>query len=272
MSNATFMLPLKPVLVTAHGTNAGYAVNNVLDDRMGLVWQGSGATTNWLMFDMGADVSADFIALMNVGGVFGGTIEVRAATAAQGNAMSGGVGAGANQYQMATINTNAGTSGPANGRRAAIWIAAPGTFTGSYRYWRVSVTAGGGFNWQIGRFALGKRIALARNFVFGGSFGVKDFSSADFSSRAVLLRRSAPKLRTAGIAFPNIEKAEIEASVQPLVEMAGNDQSITLLTDADLTASNVEKRLYHGPLVGDLNMVWRNARCWEWRADLVSTY
>lgn len=271
MSNALLMRPLVPVSYSAHGSDAGYAPENVGSDYMGVVWQGSSASTNWLMLDMGADVSADFMALMNVAGVMGGNIEIRAATAAQGSAMSGGVGTGANQYQSASIATNAGSKALANGRRAAIWLADAGTFTGAYRYWRVSVTAGGGFNWQIGRIALGQKIQLERNFSFGGAFGVRDFSTVDFSSRGALLRRSAPKLRTIGISFPHVYRDEVEAKIQPLIELAGNDQCLTLLTDPEPHA-NIECRLYHGPLAGDLGTVWRNAKAWEWRCDMVSLF
>lgn len=271
MSNAILMRPLTPQSYSAHGTAAGYSPDNVGRENMGVVWQGSSASTNWLMLDMGADVSADWIAMMNVSGVTGGNVEIRAATAAQGSAMSGGVGAGANQYQSALVPTNAGTSGLANGRRAAIWLADAGTFTGQYRYWRVSVAAGGGFQWQIGRLCIGRRIQLERNFSFGGAFGVRDFSSVDFSSRGVFLRRSAAKLRTIGIRFPHVRRDEIEAKIQPLIELAGNDQCLTLLTDPDPHAQ-IEKRLHHGPLVGDLGAIWRNAKAWEWGCDMVSLY
>ena len=271
MSNAILMRPMMPVAFTAHGTAAGFDPINVGNDYMGVQWKGTPAVVNWLLLDMGADVSADWIALLNVGGVAGGNIEIRAATAAQSSAMSGGAGAGANQYQLATVPTVAGTEGLPNGRRVAHWIAAPGTFTGAYRYWRVSVDAGGAFQWRFARIAIGKRIQLQRNFSFGGAFGARDFSNVDFSSRGVLLRRSAPKLRTIGISFPHVYKDEIEASIQPLIETAGNDQSLLLLTDADAHPS-IERRTYFGPLVGDLGTIWRNAKAWEWRCEMISLF
>ena len=213
MSNAILMRPMMPVAFTAHGTAAGFDPINVGNDYMGVQWKGTPAVVNWLLLDMGADVSADWIALLNVGGVSGGNIEIRAATAAQGSAMSGGVGAGANQYQLATVPTVAGTEGLPNGRRAAHWIAAPGTFTGAYRYWRVSVDAGGAFQWRFARIAIGKRIQLQRNFSFGDLSRLVETNDA-YVTQLNTYTEAATGLVVITIKINRIEVSDIVATFQ----------------------------------------------------------
>src|SRR3546814_4128372 len=59
---------------------------------------------------------------------------------------------------------------------------------------------------RAARLAIGARIQLDRNFAFGGTFGVHDLGSFDFSPRGVLLRRRSKKLRTVNIGFRSDER------------------------------------------------------------------
>jgi hypothetical protein len=150
-------------------------------------------------------------------------------------------------------------SAPADGRPAAV------------RYIQLVFGNLGGAAVQLARAAVGKRIQLARNFSFGGAFGVRDLGSLDFSPRGVLLRRRGVKLRTVGISFDNAFRDEVEGAIQPLIEAAGMTELVGLVTDPEPHAQR-ERRSYFGPLIGDTGTVQRTAVGWQWKCNLVSIF
>lgn len=266
---------LNPLPVSAASTSSGTALGaiaNVLNDYMGVVWKSTTATSATITFDMGSDVTLDTILLLGlVGPPTGAQMQIRAATAAQGSAFSGGVGTGANQYwQSAAENLYGGTIVPTSGKRSALWQAPASGGPPASRYWRVVISSMSASDYvQLSRAVLSRRFVPERNFVFGGAFGVRDFGKVDFSSRAVMLRRTAPKFRTVGVSFANARKDEVEATIRPLLELVGGTAPIALVTDPATDAQR-ENRIYFGPLVGDLGVVQRNAAGWEWRCNMVS--
>lgn len=263
-------LPISAVS-TSNGTATG-AIANLANDWMGVVWKSTTATSVTITFDMGADVTVDTILLLGlVGPPTGAQMQIRAATAAQGSAFSGGVGTGVNQYwQSAAENLYAGTVVPVSGKRKALWSAPTSGGPSACRYWRIVVTGLSASDYlQAARAVLCARIAPTLNFTFGGAFGVRDFGATDFSNRGVMLRRISSKLPSIGISFSNLKRDEVEASVQPLLQANGGTGPIAIVTDPASNAQR-ENRIYFGPLIGDLGTVWRNASAWEWRASLVS--
>jgi hypothetical protein len=267
MSNGFVMLPLIPAAVSApSGTAAGNAGLTVLD-YMGLFWQSPG-TIAQAQYDMGGNVSVDTVALLNLAGAPAGSFDIHYATAAQGAVMSS-VGTGLNQFQVITVgNAYAGANALANGRQAGLWVGSSPIVARHFRVHLTGVTSG---QCRFSRFVIGKRLTLSRNFSFGGQLGVRDFSRIDFSNRATLLRRRAPKLRTCSLTFPHVERFEVEEQVQPLIEMGGNDSAVLLVTDPDAHPMRT-RRMYFGPMVGNLGLVQRNARGWQWQAELVSVF
>ena len=103
----------------------------------------------------------------------------------------------------------------------------------------------------------------------GAALGVRDFGSLDFSNRAVLLRRYAKKLRSVGLTFASAYKDEVEAQIMPLLEEIGGTDCIALITDPAADAMR-QRRMYYGPLVGEIGTIWRNAAAWQWQATLQS--
>jgi hypothetical protein len=265
MSNAIIMRPLVPTgYATVRGTAAG-ALVNVGNDYAGLTWSGTVSAGNAdIRVDMGADVTIDTIALFGIAGITGGSplIQIYVNTAAQGPGAGGG--------WAANISPFAGANALPNGKQAALWLAPTVGGPPASRYWTFTgLDVGAAFT--IGRIALGRRIALARNFAFGGAFGVRDFGRLDFSNRAVMIRRRGPKLRTVGLTFPHVYKDEAEATVAPLIEMAGIDTPLLLVTDPDANAMRT-RRMYFGQLSGDLGLVQRTAAGWQWQANMTSLF
>jgi hypothetical protein len=276
MANAWIIKPqaLSAVSLVSGTTTVLGAPTNLGNDFAGVIWRSNTAASSVsLIFDMGADVTIDTMALFGIlGPPTGAQMQIRAATGAQGSAFSGGVGTGANQYwQSVAENLYAGTVVPTAARRMALWSAPAVSGPPASRYWMLIVSSLSTNYVQLARAVFGKRFVPTRNFVYGGAFGVRDFGSTAFSNRAVPLTRKAPKQRTIAIGFANLYRDEVEATVQPLLEAIGGTDCIALVTDPAANAQR-ENRMYFGTLGGELGTIWRVANGHEWRVTLLSRF
>jgi hypothetical protein len=262
MANAELILPLAlPVMsLSGLGTAVGYDIANVGEELAGVVYKSAGGVAaGYIQLDFGVDVSVSRLMLFGiVGAPANATLKVYSSTNAQGATYV---------TQTATVLLYAGANRLVNGAGVAyLPITAPAS-----RYWRIEFGALASAQLQIGRMVMGQHLALSRNFKFGGEFGIRSFASAEFSPRGIFLRRKGKKLRTAGISFPAAERFEIEEQIAPLLELAGDDVPIALIIDPGAHAMR-ERRCYFGPMIGTPPVTWRNARNWEWRADVPSLY
>lgn len=263
MANAWILAPL-PGTVTASSTAAGYQPSYVMNDYAGVIWKSAAGPSADLVIDLGSDIVCDSLLLFGCdGATAAATLQVTAATAAQG------AGFASTSYAGPAVALLAGSVMPVNGRGVGLWQA-PAAIPAS-RYWRLRLAGLAGGQAAIARVVLGKRIQLERNYSNGGSFGVRDLGSLDFSPRGVLLRRRAAKLRTLALTFANIRKDEVEAATKPLLERIGNTEMIGLVVDP-AEDSQRQNRCYFGPLVGDLAQTRRNAAAWESKTNLVSIF
>lgn len=264
MANAWIIKPAAIAGVTSSVTAAGYSASNIGLDYAGLVWRSNGNANPSLVVDLGADTQVDTIAMFGLSGFpTAQQMTIRVATAAQGS----GFAVGAYTDFLPSGLVLAGSEMPVSGYGVGLYsTAAP--IVARYILFSLSALPGA---IQISRAIIGRRIQLERNYSFGGSFGVRDLGSLDFSRRGVLLRTRGRKLRTLGLTFSNVNKDEVEASVKPLLEQIGNTETIALFTDPDPHAQR-QNRGYFGPLVGDLANVQRTARSWEARVNMVSLF
>jgi len=270
MANAWLLKPLAISAVNSPTSTALGALTNLTNDYSGVIWRSATGSTATIEFDMGSNVTIDTIMLLGISGPpTGAQMKIQAATSAQGNAFSGGVGTGVNQYwESTTGNLYAGTVAPASGKRKALWSAPSTGGPSASRYWRIVVSSLATNYLQAARAVLGARFVPQRNFGYGGAFGVRDYGGADFSNRAVLLRRKSNKRRTLALTFSSVYRDEVEAMVSQLLETLGVTDPIGLVTDPTANAQ-LENRMYFGLLTGELGAIWRNAVGWEWKAQLI---
>lgn len=264
MSNAIIVEPLAMPAITASATAAGYDPSFAGNDHMGVVWKSpTGAATRTLTIDLGADKEFDTIALFGMTGAqTGWTLKVDAATAAQGSGFPGG------SWSGSTDTLLAGTKMPTSGRGKALWLAPDVSPPPASRYIRLTFGSLSNAAVTVARVAIGAKIQLHRNFQFGAAFGVRDLGNIDWSARGVLLRRRGAKLRSTGLSFPHAHRDEIEAKINPLIERLGNTDCICLVTDPDAHEQR-QNRMYFGPMVGDLGVVWARADGFEARVNVV---
>lgn len=262
MSNAIFLSPLPIVAAAASSTAGGYDVAYVANDHMGVTWKsGAGSSSQNVVIDLGADSAFDTIALFGLTGAQPGwTLQVQAATAAQG-------GFGGSFWSSDPVTLLASSAMPSSGRGKAYWTPPPDTPPPS-RYIRLVFGSLSSAAVTVARVVIGKRFQPSINFKFGATFGVRDLGSLDFSVRGVLLRRYGAKLRTTGLTFPHEHRDKIEAIVQPLFERIGNTDCIAMVTDPDAHAER-QKRMYFGPLIGDLESIFARPGGFEWRANMI---
>lgn len=260
MGRAFFYLPVPIVGANASSAAAGFDPGNVANDHMGVVWKSAGGTSFVsLILDLGAPRVVDTVAMFGCTGAQPGwEWEVHSSDDA---AFTSGV-----TIHATALDFLAGQALPTHGRGVALWMAA--NPPAPKRYWRFAIGNLANAAVTIARIALGQRITLARNFAFGGAFGVRDLGSVNFSPSGVRLLRQASKLRTVGITFPAVTKEEAEAKVQPLVEQAAGQLPIVLVTDPDAHPLR-QRRCWFGQLTGELGTIWRSAQSWEWRASLI---
>lgn len=257
MSNALLIQPYALSSVTATNTDAGYSASNLTTDYMGMTWQyttGGGGAQSFVV-DLGSDKSIDSVVLLGISGVLVATTwDVYIATAAQGSTFGPSTTAFTGAQLWAGSLLTSGSLAKALGTFGAI--------TG--RYVKITITPPGGYAFRMARIIIGDGVTLATNFVFGASFGVKPLGSLDFSARGVLLRRSGTKLRALSITFPAASRSEVETSIQPMLEVLGNDSPLCIVTDTDSDAQRIN-RIYFGFLTGSLGTVW--ARLGGFTAD-----
>lgn len=237
---------------------------NLLNDYAGVVAQVPctiGSTNQAkISLDLGADTTFDTILVFGVE-LFptNGNFIINYSTAAL---VSGSDSSGV---------AYAGASPMTTGKGVSFWsVSAPITA----RYVDIVYEAGagvGGKSVRASRVVIGKKISLQRNFGYGGGPGVKDLGSLDFSARAVLQRRTAKKLRTLTLTFSNLKRDEVQASVRPMLERQGNTGMVAVVTDPSVDADR-QNKCYYGALVGDLNVVQRNAVGWETKVNVVSIF
>lgn len=263
MSNAVIVKPLAFSSASASSTAAGSDPAYVGNDHMGVVWKSAtGAASQTLTIDMGANVTIDSILLLGCTGAKSSwTLKVEAATAAQGATFPAGSWAGA------ALPFLAGSAMPVSGRGRSVWFA-PASPPPASRYWRLTIAGLANAAATVARLVMGRKIQLQRNFQFGAAFGVRDMSNVDFSVRGVLLRRRGVKLRSVAVTFGAVYKDEVEAVVHPLIEEIGISEPVALITDPDDDAQR-QNRIWFGPLVGDLGTVWAKPGGFEWRASLI---
>ena len=83
--------------------------------------------------------------------------------------------------------------------------------------------------------------------------------------------RRGVRLRTVSLTFSSIRKDEAEAQVRPLLEQIGNTDMVALCIDPTVDAQR-QNRCSYGPLVGDVQLKWRNAAAWEAAINQVSIF
>ncbi|OYZ15643.1 MAG: hypothetical protein B7Y35_06125 [Sphingomonadales bacterium 28-64-96] len=258
MSNGFLVRPLVPTLVSSPlATPAAPTTEaDVLNDMIGVQYvSGRSAAGDALDIDFGVATAIDTIALLQTNGA-AGTWSILGATTRSGldtaPAIFGGTFA-------------AGTTAPTSGRTHALAVLGAAA---TWRWWRIGF-AGLSAPIEIGRLVMGRRFQPEVNFSFGAALGVADLAPGEFSRRAVWLPGDGGKLRTIGLRWPWATKQEAEEQISTLMERVGNNGMVLLCTDPDANAQR-QRRLYFGPLTGNLGMVWNVGQRFEWRADLRS--
>ncbi|MCW2361607.1 MULTISPECIES: fibronectin type III domain-containing protein [Sphingobium] len=259
------MRPL-PVAVLS-GTNSlpGYQPSNIANDWLGMVWKGqaAGAASQSFIVDLREDLPADTIALLGLSGAASNwLLQVSAATNAQG-AFTGA------SHAWPAVPLLAGSVMFPSGRGRAYWEK-PATGPSAARYWRVTITTpANNTPVTVARVVIGQRLQPERNFSFGAAFGIRDHGKAEWSTRAVLLRRRGLKLRSTGLSFASLYRDEIENLIDPILAAVGATDPILLVTDPDPHAQR-QNRIYFGPLIGDIGTIWARANAgFQWQANVV---
>ena len=264
MANAIILKPLTVTPLNASSTALG-AVANMANDYAGVIWQSTVEANPAFTIDLGADTLIDTIMLFGLELAPTATmVRVLGSTAAAGS------GFGSPTATDGPVALYAGSAVPTNGKGVFYWTAPAGW--PAVRYLMIQgQTGSGSYALRVSRFVVGKRIQLSRNFGFGAALGVRDLGALDFSRRGVLLRTRGVRLRTVSLTFSSIRKDEAEAQVRPLLEQIGNTDMVALCTDptADTQRQN---RCSYGPLVGDVQLKWRNAVAWEAGLNQVSIF
>lgn len=263
MAKAMILRPLPLGTLSGTAPASGYTRENAGSDRMGLVFQTAAITSGNLELDLGADTAVDSAVLLGMTGAQQAwQLRVRAATAAQGNSFPGG------SYDSGNFTLLAGTNAPASGRGVGLWFPSLASVPPLSRYLRFTVSSIATAPFTLARLVIGTRIVLDRNFQFGRAHGVRDLGAADFSRRGVLLAKRGKKLRSLGLTFASIHKDEVENMIDPLLAAIGGSDPIAIVTDTDADA-NRQRRIWYGPLSGDVGTVERAADRWQSTFNLV---
>lgn len=264
MSNALIVKPVEFASVTASGSASGHDPAYVGNDHMGVVWQspGGGASAS-VTVDLGRDVLCDTAFLFGCDGATGAmTLKVDANTSAHGSSFT------SPSWTGSALPFLAGSEMPGNGRGVALWQAPPSPPPAA-RYWRFTIGGLAGAPAVVARIALGRDLALERNFGFGPAGGVKDLGSVDWSRLGVLLRKRGKKLRTLSVTYKSLYRDEVEAKWLPMIEEIGNTEMLAILTDPAAGAMR-QRRFYFGPCFGDMSTIWARADGFSAGLNLVS--
>lgn len=249
MANAVIFRALPFANVLSSSTAAGYLASNIGNDHIGTVWRSnSGAATQSLTIDLGADMALDTITLHGLKDAQASwQLQVELATAAQGQFTGA-------HWDGAAGDLVAGAIFPHHGRARGLWQKPAGA-PASARYIRLTFSALANAAVQVARVCVGQNIALARNFQYGAPLGVRPLGSVDFSPRGVLLRRKGAKKRGLGLTFRHAFRDEVERTIQPLLEQVGNDEAVAMVIDPE-PSDDRQGRIYYGFLTGNLGSVW----------------
>jgi hypothetical protein len=261
MGNAIIVRPTIPSAVTAEGSGAGTLPGYLFNDWMGVVHRGT-ATGNsgrvTVDFGAGGLPEIDTVAFLSSNG---------ACTQLSHKAATSQAGLATPAYNSGLVPFPAGATVPVTGRQNSLFLIGASQV---YRWWEFEISTPGATPFDAGRLVLGKRYQPARNFSFGAAFGVIDRGGGDFNTQGVWLPKSGVMHRTIGLSFGATTRQEAETILQPLLETIGNSVHVLVVTDPDADALR-QRRMYFGPLVGNLETLWRVADGYEWRANLVST-
>jgi hypothetical protein len=257
MSNGFLLGPLVPTALSSPaGAAAPTVLGDLFNDMIGVQYVSAAAgATDSIDLDFGVATSIDTVALLQTNGATGNWA-VRGATT-QAN-----LGAASDLFSGAIA---AGSATPTSGRTHALAVFATPS---SFRWWRISFS-GLAAPIEIGRLVIGRRYQPEVNFSFGAALGVADLAPADFSPRGVWLPNRSAKLRTLSLRWPWSTRTEAEERISVLMEQVGGNGMVLICTDPDANAQR-QRRLYFGPLGGNLNMVWNVGQRFEWRAEIRS--
>lgn len=256
MGNAIIVEPYDLVAVTADGSAAGTTPANLNNDWMGVVHRGTATATGSVSADLGVARTVDTLALLSC------------RPSASTLVVLGGTSSGSGDlYNSGFVPFPAGGTVPVNGREHSLHLL---TSPALARYWYCDISPLGGTPFEAGRWVIGRRLQLARNFSFGAAFGVRDGGGGEFNAQGVWLPKSGAKLRTLGISFTRATRQEAEEQLQPLLERIGNGKHILVVTDPDANVLR-QRRMYFGPLTGALETLWEVPQGFQWRANLVSS-
>jgi hypothetical protein len=260
MGKALILRPLPIAAASADTTAAGYSAAYVANDYAGMVWKSFPVSADAINIDLGAG-NATAIDTALFFGCTGASTAWQMTVDARNDDFS-------SAWQSAPAQFLAGATMPSHGRGVGYWRADPANLPPAKRHWRFAFSGLAGAQISIARVAIGKAIALDRNFGFGGAWGVRDLGRVEFSPMAALLRRRAAKQRVLGLSFPAVHKWEVEEKIQPLLELNAGQEPVALITDPDAHTLR-QQRCWMGWLEGDLGTVWARPSGWEWRANLV---
>jgi hypothetical protein len=257
VSNGFLLRPLVPAALFAPATPAApTALTDMLNDMIGVQYvSGAAGSTDSIDVDFGGAVAIDTVAILSGNG---GTTTwtLRGATT------QGGLDAAPTLFSG---DFAAGSVLPTSVRTHALAVlAAPATF----RWWRIGF-AGIIAPPEIGRLVMGLRFQPQINFSFGAQLGVTDLAGGDFNRRGLFLPNEGATLRTVGLRWPHATRAESEEQISVLLERIGNRGHVLACIDPDPHPQR-QRRLYFGPLRGNLGQTWNVGQRFEWRADLTS--
>lgn len=258
MSNAVILKHFGAGALSApNGSAAGTSVSYLDNDYIGTIWRSTLTSgTDGIDIDFATARAIDTVLLLSNNGL---------ATTQQPVAATSQAGLATPAYTGAAVSLAAGSAVMTSGRYNSYQdLGAPQT----YRWWRIYLAGLSGAV-EAGRLCMGTRFSPARNFSFGAAFGARDLGGMDFSRQGVPLETPGAVLRTIGLSFTSATRQEAEETLLPLLEVIGNRRFITVLTDPDANALR-QRRMYHGPVSGNLEMLWRVPDGWEWRANLTS--
>lgn len=229
---------------------------NLGNDYVGLVLRTATAASLDARVDFGGAVAIDTAALLNTNVPTGALYRLEANTTSDFTTPA-----------FTTGNlTLASEFGSADGFRHLLVTL---TSSQTYRYWRFVVFGVSGTQLEAAFLRMGVRYEPARNFDFGLSRGVRDLGEVEFSTRGALLRRAGKRLRLLGISWSFVSADEAERLALPLLERAGNGRFLLACVNSDASGERT-RRLYFGPLEGNLGLTWRAHDLFEKRLTLAS--
>lgn len=254
-----FLLRSLPFVVVGHSAeDIGTDADNVTNDFMGMIARSPApGTAMYVRCDFGAAHFVDTVAVLNV---FGASV---------GGSVSATIGNDAtfsSYVEHLDITPEAAWIPSSNNFQQALGFFATAT---PCRYLLVQANVPTTFKPQMSRILLGKRYQPERNFSFGMARGVRDLGENEFAPRGGRLRRRAKKLRTLGLSWSFLTQAEAEGFALPLLEEVGNTDDVLACINPDADPERT-RRLYYGPLEGNLGMSWRVANAWEKKLQIAS--